>query len=223
MPDKKPIRGIFYRDIDNDYVSHIIKEIWFDKVYESYFKERKGLTLVDIGANVGLFSLYASPHCDRIYSVEPSSEHFEVLTQMLAFNKLPCEVTALNCAISNQDGMAQLFHNQNTTMFSLKEAVNGLPDEVETVETMRLDTLVEAHEIGHIDVLKIDCEGSEVEILCGDGFEKIARRVDLIIGEYHTWAGVNPMQLKNALEDYGFTFTWLNKTEASIFVAERKK
>ena len=222
MPDKKPIKGIFYRDMDNDYVSHIIKEIWFDKVYEPYFKDRKDLTLVDIGANVGLFTLYAHRYCKEIYSIEPSAEHFETLSQMLVFNKLD-NVTALRCAISNTDGKAKLFHNQNTTMFSLKEAVSNLPDEAEEVETVRLDTLFTKTPIEHVDILKIDCEGAEMEILCGDGFEKIADRVDLIIGEIHAWSGTNPNQLKTCFSDYGYTFKYLNVTEASIFVAERIK
>lgn len=217
----KPLQGLFFRDINNDYVAHIIKEIWFDRVYDPYFTGRSDLTVVDIGANVGLFTYYAAPFSKRVVAIEPSAQHFETLTKNIGFNGLD-NVTAMKVAIGNTDGEMQLYHNENTTMFSLKAEVNGLPDEAESVTVLSLESLF-ATDLEHVDILKIDCEGSEAEIFGGAAFEKVADRIDLILGEYHTWCGVNPLQFKNSLVDRGFEFEWLNKTEASVFMARRIK
>jgi len=218
----KPLQGFFFRDIANDYVAHIIKEIWFDRVYEPYFTGKSDLTVVDIGANVGLFTYYAAPFSKRIVSIEPAAQHFETLTKMVEFNGLE-GIALVKAAVGNLDGEMPLYHNQNTTMFSLKAEVNGLPDEVEMVPVLSLESLFEKCELDHVDILKIDCEGAEAEIFGGEAFEKVADKIDLILGEYHTWCGVNPLQFKNSLVDRGFNFKWLNKTEASMFLAERIK
>lgn len=216
-----PLQALFFRDINNDYVSHIIKEIWHDRVYDPYFQGKKDLTVVDIGANVGLWSYYAAPFAKQIYALEPSSLHFETLTTMLEYNGLT-QVKPLKMAVSNFTGMGEFYHNENTTMFSLRPEVNGKPDEKESVQVITLDNLFEKEGLTHVDVLKIDCEGSEAEIFGGEGFDKVKDKIDLVIGEFHTWSGINPEQFKTYFLDRGFSFNWTGQTQAATFVARKE-
>lgn len=214
------LQGLFFRDIANDYVAHILKEIYFDKIYDPFFIDRKA-TVVDIGANIGLFSYYASSRADKVYSVEPASQHQQTLKQMIDFNSLK-NVIPVQKALAATNGKQTFYHNANTTMFSLKEAVNGLPEEAEEVETITFNKLFDLYDIKQIDMLKLDCEGSEADILASDGFEAVADKIKLIVGEYHTWSGVNPQLFSTYLTDRGFKFNWLNQTEASVFVSWRE-
>lgn len=218
----KPIQGIFFRDLHTDYVAHIIKEIWFDKVYDKYFADKKDLIVADVGANIGLFSLYASQYAAKIYAVEPSALHFETLSHMLSFNKLE-QVVAIQCAIGNFNGPGAFYHNENTTMFSLRPEVNGKPDEQETVDVLTLDQFLDQQKLEHVDVLKVDVEGSEADIFGGEGFDKVKDKIDLIVGEYHQWCGINPNLFKTYFLDRNYSFEWSSLTEASMFVAKRNQ
>ncbi|MEK9208156.1 MAG: FkbM family methyltransferase [Patescibacteria group bacterium] len=213
-----PINGIFFRDFKNAYIPEILKEIYRDKVYDPYLKEKKDLVIMDVGANIGLFTQYAYTYAKSVYSVEPSKDHAEVLNTMIAYNKLD-KVIVINAAISNSDGTAKFYHNENVTMYSLKDAVNGKPQEVEDVKTYALDTLFSEYKIDYIDFMKLDVEGSECEIIGSKGFENVREKIGTIVGEYHNWSGYNPHQLEASFRDNGFYFEWLRKTEATLFLA----
>lgn len=215
------IQGLFFRDFENAYFPEILKEMYRDKVYEPYLHDKKDLVMMDLGANVGLFTFYAYKYAKTIYSVEPSASHFEELTTMLTYNKMDRAVP-LKLAVSYKDGEETFYHNENSTMFSLKAEVNGLPSESEVVKTATLTTIFKENKIDHIDFMKLDVEGSEYQIVAGDEFAKVAPKIGTIIGEFHSWSNVNPHQFSSALIDNGFEFKWLNATEASLFSAIHK-
>mgnify|MGYP001581018113 CR=1 FL=1 len=214
------MKAIFFNDIENDHLTEIFKELYKDKVYKPYLEGKKDLTILDIGANQGLTTYYFYQFAKRIYSIEPSKRHVEVLKAMLKFNDMEDKVTVIQKALSHESGTKTFFHNTNTTMFSLKGLVSD-KGEKEEVDTITFDILFKENNIDHVDFVKLDIEGSECEVLASEGFEKVASKIDLIVGEYHQWSGVNPGQLASSLRDNGFTFDWLNKTEASIFVSRR--
>lgn len=199
----------------------ILKEIYRDRVYDKYLEGKKDLTIIDFGANIGLWTFYAYDKAKIIYSVEPAKEHYECLVTMLVTNEMH-NCAPIQKAISNKNGKAKFYHNDNTTMYSLSEAV-AQRGEYEEVETITLDKFFEENKIEHIDFMKVDIEGAEAQLFGGDGFDKVKDKIDVIMGEFHTWSGVNPAQFANYFKDRGFTFEWINKTEASLFVAERIK
>ena len=218
----KPIQGFFFRDFKNSYLPEILKEMYRDCVYDPYLKGKKDLVIADFGANIGMFSYYAYEMAKVIYAIEPSKQHFEVLTKMIEFNGLE-RVKPIKKALSHKNGMVTFYHNENTTMFSLKESVNNKPKESEEVETITLDKLFDENKINHLDFMKIDIEGSEAEVFSSLGFEKVANKINIIMGEFHIWSNVNPAQFKTYFLDNGFNFKWANATEASLFIAERIK
>ena len=89
---------------------------------------------------------------------------------------------------------------------------------------LSLNKLFEENDIKHVDLLKLDVEGSEYQILGHESFSKVADKIDLIIGEIHIWADRNPNQLKEALTNRGFKFEWLGRKDENnpgLFVAKK--
>lgn len=216
----KPIQGIFYRDLEANFIPEILEEIYKHKVYDPFLNGKKDLVMLDVGANIGLWSQYAYPYAKIIYAVEPSAEHYECLVTMLVSNELH-NVAPHKVAISNSSGKSKFYHNDNVTMYSLSEAVSQ--GEYEEVETVTLDRFFEDNKIEHVDFMKIDIEGAESQVFGGDGFDRVKDKIDIIMGEYHQWTGINPNQFASYFTDRGFKFRWANKTSASLFIAERIK
>jgi FkbM family methyltransferase len=217
------MNGIFYEGkIEENYLGHQIKEIYFDKVYHPFVENRKDLVFLDIGGNIGLTSNYFSQFAKKVYTVEPSAEHFACIQKMVEFNKLGEVIVPINNAVYIQSGKFPLFHNANRTMRSLHMAVNDNSSDPEEVSCITLDQLFSTYQISHVDIMKIDCEGSEAEILASGGFSQVADKIDLVIGEQHSWMGRHPQQLIDALEDRGFKYQEINN-EAKLFVAVKQR
>jgi len=198
------MKAIFFEDFDNSYIPHILQEMYIEKVYDQFFKGKKDLTVMDCGGNIGLFTFFVEPHAKKIYTVEPSAKHTKVIKHMIEYNDFADKVEIVEKAISHEDGTATFHHNSNQTMFSVKSIVDDGTEDTEEVETIRMDTLFTQLGIEHIDFLKLDIEGSECEVIGGEGFENIADKIDAMVIEWHDWSGRNPMHIKTSLEDYGF-------------------
>lgn len=213
------MQGFFWEgDINSYYLGHQFEEIFKSRIYAPYMEGKSDITVIDCGANIGVFTIYAQKYSKKVYSIEPAKEHFFNLSHMIEFNAYS-NVTAFNIAFGNYDGEGTFYHDANKTMFSLTP--NQKTDDTEKVQVMRLDTFFQKNNIEHIDVFKIDTEGEEYNIICGDGFANVANKIDLVIGETHVWANRNPSQLKDAFRMNGFSFEVI-PGEAALFVAKRK-
>lgn len=216
------MQGILFKQFKNSYIPEILTELYREKIYAPFIEDNKDLTILDIGGNVGLFSFYAYPYAKQIYCVEPSKEHVEVIHTMLKFNKMDDKVTVIDKAVSDKDGEATFYHNDNVTMYSLRPEVNSKPDNKETVQTIMLDTLFTQYKIDHVDFMKLDIEGSEIEVINSMGFKNVADKIDAMVIEYHQWSGRNPSQLTTTLMDLGFEVFPI-KASAALFGARRIK
>jgi FkbM family methyltransferase len=214
------MHGIFFNPpIDDNFVGHIMAEVYKDRVYDEFLKGRKDLTILDIGANIGITSYYFSQFAKKVYSVEPSLEHFDILSRMIKFNRLD-NVAPICKAIYIKNDKLPLFHNKNKTMFSLHMAVRDPSLKEELVDCITIDKLLERNKIDKVDFMKMDIEGSEVEVVCSPGFRKSAPKIDTIVMEVHDWSGRHPNQIKDALRSYGYNLDTL-KTDANVIVARR--
>ena len=122
-------------------------------------------TIVDIGAHVGYFTIYAAnlARKGKLISYEPSKKSFSTLEKNIEINNFS-NVKLENIAISKTHGKA-LLHTDD-----LDEISNSLynfneESKVYEVETSTLKEIFLKNKLGNIDFLKIDCEGAEYEIL----------------------------------------------------------
>jgi FkbM family methyltransferase len=162
---------------NTEFLKVLSKEIIEDKVYEKFNPIKEGDIVVDLGANVGLFSysiLDKKPK--HIYCVEPEPECYNTLVKNVGNNP---NVTCINKAIAEKTEekvIKGLFNKDSIVCYSNKET---------SCPTLSLKDLVKQNNIKKIDFLKCDCEGGEYEIFTKENYDWITKNVKYIAGEFH--------------------------------------
>jgi FkbM family methyltransferase len=149
---------VFLRTFSGDIA--IFYEIFWNKVYQLPVECYKNAnTIVDLGANIGLATLYFRHQCKNafIYSVEPEESNFKMLLKNLKSGIIKKNIIPLHAAIDSKDGEASIQINgllYNSTIIAANE--NSA-----LVRTISMKTLCNRFNINRIDILKIDIEGTE--------------------------------------------------------------
>jgi FkbM family methyltransferase len=138
-----------------------------------YLKE--GQVLWDVGANIGVFSLYAAiSKKNKVLSLEPSAESYATLNANIRLNGLDKYIQALCFAGDKETNLLDLYmkdtsagasHNSigsSTNQFGEFE-VNGY----QSVIAIKLDDLSEINGVPSPHHIKLDVDGKELEILKG--------------------------------------------------------
>jgi FkbM family methyltransferase len=205
--NKIELGGLFYptkdalgQDIpfDSLFIPYIYKEIYLEGVYLDVLNGKKDLTIIDVGANIGITVDHFRRYAKKLYAIEPSSEHFAALSKNKEFNKWD-NVELVNVALADKDGETSLSHHAaNRTCHSI---TNKYQEDDEIVPTMAIDTLFEKYGIEEVDFMKFDPEGAEDLILRSEGFKKVAHKIKAIECEFHypTWP-----KLVELLQGLGF-------------------
>lgn len=152
-------------------VGALLGEINDSKIYEPLFKGKKDLTFLDLGANMGLVSIYAADSCKRIVAVEPDPKTFKVL--QAATLKLP-QIECVCAAVSPLDGPVTFYQNDvNTTASS---TVNTFGNMIK-VDGLTLSSILRIYQLERVDVCKADIEGGEEQCLT---FDELKHAQDVI-------------------------------------------
>ena len=128
---------------------------------------QSGDTFVDVGANIGIYSLQAARKlkgAGSVFAVEPSPDALRILQQNITYNGFADVVTAVHAAASRNEG--QLYLGGDPTKWNslqLHEHPPGIPIEVTTVDTI----LRGPKRRSNFHFLKIDAEGVETDVLEG--------------------------------------------------------
>ncbi|MDR2724084.1 MAG: FkbM family methyltransferase [Holosporaceae bacterium] len=163
-PNNEIFRALFVRGI---YDPNLV-------VMVNAFLPRGGI-LLDVGANMGYISLWASKVVGAegcIYAIEPSSRDYTRLVDNININGLNKIIFSYQLALSEKSGQRRLLiaaeeRSALNTVGSeiVSKGVEIIGDEV--VNTLTLDEFIEKEKIQRMDVLKLDIEGSEVKALRG--------------------------------------------------------
>ncbi len=226
----------------------IVRDIFEEDAYQTRLLESSGdqEVVVDIGAHIGVFARHwhkKNPRA-RIICVEACPENLDALRANVSdFAEV------IHAACTYQPGSLALLNavrpNCESTGGSVVVPIEQLDDsplkqpgyaywhDTRGLSKVTLEDILQRFQIDHIDVLKLDCEGSEYSIL---GKTPSLTRVHHILGEYHgreRWNAFRPGHLAGwlyrLLLDPGeggglFQYTnpvWPPKADASDFVAQR--
>jgi FkbM family methyltransferase len=189
----------------------LFEEIWVRQSYRPKgWQAPPDSTVVDIGANVGVFAVWAARRlrAGRIVAVEPSSEAVRALLANLDRNGVT-GASVLQVAVGGTPGEATLRRRGPGAMSTLFERDLYGSDfhAVGSVRVVTLDDLFGLLAVERCDLLKIDAEGAEYDILLGARPETLAKLHHIAV-EYHV--GLNehrPEELEMHLERYGFAVT----------------
>lgn len=175
----KDPRIIEHFDASNSFGRYIINQINTDRFYDKMFEGKSNMTVLDIGGNVGLFSLFAQDSCSKIYPIEPTPDHFYILKEL---TKDYDNIYPQNVALHNKRGNIDFFLNYgNTTMNS---SFNQTDHKI-TVEGKSLLNLCEDLGITHCDFAKVDIEGSEMFALTDETVSEVKDIIDSWFIEVH--------------------------------------
>ncbi len=169
---------IFLRENSSD--SDTFYQIFYYKGYNVDFNFEPKV-IVDCGANIGLASVYFKnkyPQA-KIISVEPASSNFEMLVKNTEkYDDIHC----LQAGIWNKNAILKVVDNgYGEWGFMTEEVDTEGPD---TIKSVSIDGLMEKYNLDHIDILKIDIEGSEKELF-EKNYEKWLPKVKVILIELH--------------------------------------
>lgn len=168
-------------------IGALYQKIFIKKDYDWWYEVMPDDIVVDIGANIGLFSCRAlDAGAEKVYMIEPSKK-------------------ILKTAITNV--AEYLMDTQNSRVVPINYAIGKMEEDLKGVfkpsrditradiweeyKLMSFQEFVTKYKIDHIDFLKIDAEGSEYNILTEDNYDFIRNNVRHIALECHISARTN--------------------------------
>jgi FkbM family methyltransferase len=175
-------------------------------------KLRVGDTFLDIGANVGFYSLLASSivgERGRVIAIEPNPKTFLRLKETIAANAIT-NVVPLNLALGRERGRLDLFIDPESGNDTATMVTHDGRTSVK-VEVYPLDEIATTHQIDRIDYLKIDVDGFEPDVFAGAKRLLTDGKIKFIQTEFcDYWLRRNsssPQMLHQLITRAGFTDT----------------
>ena len=191
-------RTIFLRTYAGDL--DIFYEIFYKKAYAFSFSKNAEM-IMDAGANIGLATIYflnQFPDC-KVISVEPDPTNVEVFKKNLAVEIKKQKIFLVEGAIGLTDGFA--FMSSAVLKYNSKilEDQKSFVEKID-VKVISMNNFFKQYSIDKIDILKIDIEGSEIQLFTDD--VKWLERVKEIVMEVHSARAYHVCT--KALLDYNF-------------------
>ena len=167
----------------------------------------KNNIVVDIGANIGYYTLLMALNQAKVFSYEPEPKNFKLLQKNVNLNNFSSNVKLYNKAVSNYNGFSKLFLAGATDLNGgviVDRAKGGAPG-MHTLSNNRfgsnsIDVEVTKLNLDKIDFAKIDVEGHELHVL--EGMKILPTK---ILIEF------NPLYLQASGKNYNDFFHFIEK------------
>ena len=124
----------------------------------------EGGTVIDVGANIGFFTLKFAKwvgDSGRVYSIEPEEKNFDRLSQRVHDNNYKSRVTLVKAAAAEKSGKAMLAINLDNPMD------HRLSDSGAPVKAITIDELSAYYDLQKLCLIKIDVQGAEDRVIAG--------------------------------------------------------
>lgn len=187
----------------------ILYQIFSKDIYGDFsqFRNKKTFRILDIGGHIGMFALYATymvPTAE-VFLYEPDPNNLKTLKQNITKNGYVKQIHVLPNAVSSKKEMRSMFVNPtNTSMnnFYEKNEARGTNASID-VSCITLEDIVRETNTTVFDFAKIDCEGSEYEILFSAP-DHVFRALPHMVIEWHRHSGHEPQELVSFLQTKGY-------------------
>ncbi len=193
-----------------------------ESVWAEIFKEREYKAaelvitqatepIVDVGAHVGLFTLYVRTlnKIIPIYALEPENANFELLQQNIKKNRLS-KIKTFKVALGGRSEQGKLFISADSHNHRLESAPgSGLQKTseehgaIQIIQVYSLRDFLNQEKIKTISLLKMDIEGGEYDVFSACMPTDFVR-IQTVVMEYHNYGGFNYKEIENQLRENGF-------------------
>lgn len=164
-------------------------------------------TVIDIGSNIGAFSIFAVGTSKRtkVFAYEPMGNSFDLLRQNIKINQFENRVFPFQLGLAAKKGKRKLFIAANSPYHSIYHKNKTFIE----IDCITLKDIFDDNGIDSCDVLKVDCEGAEFEILHTAPKEILAKIKEIRL-EYHDQPieGYNIKSLIHKMKKCGFELTF---------------
>ena len=189
LHDNKPTTSFRYETMNplHSLAYFNYMEFFYQKVYEN-FDFGKDSVVVDVGANIGTFAMYAVHRgASKVYAIEPVKRAFDDLNDTLRGDL----ILPLQVAIGGENGVADMYTipwNDTIASFDKKHIVEYSQGEQNIisfeVKTQKFVDFMQEHDLEKIDILKVDIEGAEYMMFDAIDDETLSN-IDKILLEFH--------------------------------------
>jgi FkbM family methyltransferase len=173
-----------------------------------------GMVIVEIGSNIGYHTIHMANKVGEkghIYALEPNPSTYEILVKNLDANGLLHRTTILNKGVFNKNARIVLrtspVRRAHATLVRptwTSYSSNGV--EVEVVDAQEL-----FEQIGRIDLIRMDAEGSEQHIIkCAETYLRKANSLQVVL-EFAPPYLEDPIGLLSTIRSLGFRIFQIRK------------
>lgn len=148
---------------------------------------KAGQTFVDVGANIGIYSLHASRRLStagKVYAFEPTPDTFETLTTNVRLNRLT-NVECHKVALADRSGMLFLIAGDRPASNSTADTSEGLQSGM-SIPATTLDEFCSSHAVANVDFIKVDIEGGEHAFFKGGKETLLKHKPTILFESMHT-------------------------------------
>jgi FkbM family methyltransferase len=196
------------------------------------------MTCLDIGAHIGIYSVYMAKQCGaKVFSFEPTPRSFNTLKKMIALNHCENSVTAIQAAVCERSGSRSFYLNHSdipgsdeTRIAEINSLVHvdfdqHIYKEKIEVAAFSVDDFSESNHL-KIGFIKIDAEGSEPDILKGARKTILKDRPSGILG-IHAFAYAHKeetlIEIWNIMQEYDMVLLFDNReiTESQFLAVSK--
>lgn len=228
---KRPLRVIMWNGVSLSApqdmpLLEVLHEVYYSRDYTPPgFEIRPSDQVVDIGANVGIFSIYAAHRTKKtIHAYEPFPPTIEYLRANLENNGIH-NVVVHQCAVTSTSiESARLFLSNSIGGHRLFQANDQeVLEQYIEVPTVTLPEIMERQKMKIIDHLKIDCEGAEGVIFSSTSTDYL-KRIQKIALEFHdNVSSLNHKEIIALFEKSGFSCSvkWNRQFPVGYIYAKR--
>lgn len=206
----------------------VFKEIFMEDFYEiEELVNRLPATpvIIDIGANAGFFNilLFSKIKNAQAIAYEPMLCNILLFKDAIAENPVLQTIQLHQIAVTGlPKGHVELFTaetNEHTVVSSVFSEFNVLNNNKIFVPAQSLASIIKENKLDKIDLLKLDCEGSEYDIIYNTE-PSILRKVKMMVIEVHQIDNErnNIQALNDYLESIGYTTRHLPVQEGSFYL-----
>jgi len=194
------VHGLSFRVRDDTWDENIVNEVVLGNPYSVLLEQLgSGDVCLDIGAHIGAFTILAASHGARVYAFEPVPENYALLVENIALNYFQDRIMAINSAVWSSDTQKSMVIPPGNTGGG---GLGGVGDTAMTVSCVGLSDFLRRENLQHCRGMKMDCEGSEYEIL-GSLSPQELQLFDVISLEYHGLVGHDASGLTSRLRASG--------------------